>query len=412
MDTLIANPMSRYEAYKHSRTTWGIGVLGSFCVEIEASDGTTGFATGFGGPPACWIVSQHLQRFLLGADPRNLSLLADQMLRATMFYGRKGLPVATISVVDLALWDLLGKLRGEPVYRMIGGATRDSLAFYCTGPEPTSAKNMGFLGAKVPLPYGPDDGRPGLRRNIAFLRSHRAAVGPDYPLMVDCYMALTVPYAIELASATLDLDINWWEEVLHPDDVEGYALLKRALPTLKFATGEHEYTRYGFRSLIERRNVDILQPDVMWVGGLTELLKIAAHAAAYDLPVVPHASGPYSYHFVVSQSNCPFQEYLANSPDGKTVAPVFGDLFVDEPMPVAGKMPVSALDRPGFGLTLNPCARLVNAEGILCPSPQRLLVDRKDGEANGHRHADANGSGNGAAAAAAAAVVVNVAGGG
>lgn len=238
VDTPIANPMSRYEQYKHSRTSWGINVLGSLCVEIEASDGTTGFATGFGGPPAAWIIHNHLERFLIGADPRNLNLLWDQMFRATMFYGRKGLPIATISVIDLALWDLLGKIRGEPVYKMIGGATRDRLSFYCTGPEPVAAKEMGFFGAKVPLPYGPDDGHEGLKNNIEFLRRHRESVGPDYPLMVDCYMALTVPYTIQLATATLDLNINWWEEVLHPDDFDGFEKLKQALPQSKFTTGE------------------------------------------------------------------------------------------------------------------------------------------------------------------------------
>jgi L-alanine-DL-glutamate epimerase-like enolase superfamily enzyme len=377
VDTLIANPMSKFSTYKQSRTSWGIGVLGSFCVEIIASDGTTGFATGFGGPPACWIVSQHLERFLIGADPRNLNLLWDQMFRATMFYGRKGLPIAVISVVDLALWDLLGKIRGEPVYKMIGGATREVLDFYCTGPDAAAAKEMGFFGAKVPLPHGPDDGAEGLRKNIEFLRKHREAVGPDFPLMVDCYMALTVPYTIQLATATLDLNIGWWEEVLHPDDFDGFEKLKQALPQLKFTTGEHEYTKYGFRKLIEGRNLDIVQPDVMWVGGLTELLKVTAQAAAYDIPVVPHASGPYSYHYVVSQSNCPFQEYLANSPDGKSVMPVFGDLFLDEPIPINGKMAVSVLDKPGFGLTVNPQARLIDAAGILSPSPARPLSTKQ-----------------------------------
>jgi L-alanine-DL-glutamate epimerase-like enolase superfamily enzyme len=369
--------MSRFEKYKKSRTSWGINVLGSFCVEIEASDGTTGFATGFGGPPACWLVAKHLERFLLGADPRNLNFLWDQMFRATMFYGRKGLPIATISVVDLALWDLLGKIRGEPVYKMIGGGTREELSFYCTGPEPVAAKEMGFFGAKVPLPYGPDDGHEGLRKNVEFLRKHREDIGPDFPLMVDCYMSLNVPYIIQLATACLDLNINWWEEVLHPDDFDGFKQIKQALPQLKFTTGEHEYTKYGFRKLIEGRNLDIVQPDVMWVGGLTELLKVTAQAAAYDIPVVPHASGPYSYHYVVSQSNCPFQEYLANSPDGKSVMPVFGDLFIDEPIPKNGKLAVSVLDKPGFGLTVNSKARLINAAGILDPSPERLLELRE-----------------------------------
>ncbi|KAK0194031.1 enolase C-terminal domain-like protein [Armillaria mellea] len=374
IDNPIATPMSKYEEYRSSRITWGINVLGSFCVEIEASDGTTGFATGFGGPPACWIVSQHLERFLIGADPRNTNRLWDQMFRSTMFYGRKGLPIAVISVIDLAIWDLLGKIRGEPVYKMIGGSIKDEISFYITGPEPTAAKAMGFWGSKVPLPYGPDEGHAGLKKNVEFLRKHRESVGPDYPIMVDCWMALNVQYTIELATACLDLNINWWEEVLHPDDFDGFARLKSALPQLKFTTGEHEYTKYGFRKLIEGRNIDILQPDVMWVGGMTELVKIAAQAAAYDIPVVPHASGPYSYHFVVSQPNCPFQEYLANSPDGKSVQPVFGDLFLNEPVPQGGKLQVSVLDKPGFGLELNSKAQLLEANSVLFPSPGKEIT--------------------------------------
>ncbi len=230
--------MSKYEEYRKSRTSFGINVLGSFFVEIEASDGTVGFATGFGGPPACWIVSQHLERFLIGVDPRNTNRIWEQMFLSTMFYGRKGLPIAVISVIDLAIWDLLGKIRGEPVYKMIGGSIKDEINFYCTGPEPTATKAMGFWGSKVPLPYGPDEGHAGLKKNVEFLRKHRESVGPDYPIMVDCWMSLNVPYTIQLATACLDLNINWWEEVLHPDDFDGFAKLKQALPQLKFTTGE------------------------------------------------------------------------------------------------------------------------------------------------------------------------------
>lgn len=245
MDNPIANPMSKWEQYRKSRTSWGINVLGSFCIEIVSTDGTTGFATGFGGPPACWIVHKHFERFLIGADPRQTSLLWDQMFRASMFYGRKGLPIAVISVVDLALWDLVGKIRGEPVYQMIGGATRDKIDFYCTTPDPVAAKKMGFWGAKVPLPYGPDEGHVGLLKNYEFLKKHRESVGPDFPLMVDCYMALNVPYIIELAKKCLDLNINWWEEVLHPDDFDGFKKIKQAHPQLKFTTGEVSYSAAG-----------------------------------------------------------------------------------------------------------------------------------------------------------------------
>ncbi|KAJ6192928.1 nucleotide-diphospho-sugar transferase [Bipolaris maydis] len=354
IDSKISTPMSQYEQYRKSRTSWGINVLGSFCVEIEASDGTKGFATGFGGPPACWLVAEHFERFLIGQDPRDTNHMFEQMYRASMFYGRKGLPVAVISVIDLAIWDLLGHIRNEPVYKMLGGATRERLNFYCTGPEPAAAKEMGFFGAKVPLPYGPGEGVEGLKKNVEFLTKHRESVGPDFPLMVDCYMSLNVPYTIEVVKATEHLNLNWWEECLSPDDSDGFEQIKH----------------------------------VMWVGGMTELIKISAMAAAYDIPVVPHASGPYSYHFVVSQANSPFQEYLANSPDGKSVLPVFGNLFTNEPIPTKGYLDVKALDRPGFGLELNPHAGLIDATRILNPAPQKALKPaepEKPAEANGKR---------------------------
>src|SRR5688572_15567882 len=351
IDTLIANPMSGYPEYKASRQSWGIGVLGSIVVEVETATGVVGVATGFGGPPAAWLIANHFRRFVVGEDARNLNRIWDQMFRASMPYGRKGLPIATISVVDLALWDLLGKVRQEPVYNLIGGKTRDEISFYCTGPEPAAAKAMGFWGAKVPLPYGHFDGPAGIKGNLAYLEAQRDKVGPDFPLMVDCYMSLTPAFAIELAEAAKPLGIHWWEEVLHPDDVEGFRQIRQAHPTLKWTTGEHEYTRYGFRRLIEERTIDVLQPDVMWVGGLTELLRIAAHASAYDIPVIPHGSGPYSYHFIASQTTSPLCEYVAASPDGKSIRPIFGELFSGEDVPVAGKLKLS--DRPGFGMQIS-----------------------------------------------------------
>ena len=149
--------------------------------------------------------------------------------------------------------------------------------------------------------------------------------------------------------------------------------------TLLMELLKHEYTKYGFRKLIEGRNIDIVQPDVMWVGGLTELLKVTAQAAAYDIPVVPHASGPYSYHYVISQSNTPFQEYLANSPDGRSVLPVFGDLFIDEPIPIGGVLEIEKLDKPGFGLVVNPMARLLDARRFLEPGVAGIGMTRELG---------------------------------
>ena len=202
----------------------------------------------------------------------------------------------------------------------------------------------------MPLPHGPVDGEAGLRANLAFLAEHRAAVGPDFPLMVDCYMALDVTYATRLATLCRGLDIHWWEEVLHPGDHDGYRGLRQAHPDLRWTTGEHDHTRYGFRPLIEGRLVNVLQPDVMWVGGLTELLRISAHAAAYDLPVIPHGSGACSYHFVASQPHVTSCECVAVSPDGRSVTPVLGELFEGEVLPERGRVRVP--ETPGFGMTL------------------------------------------------------------
>lgn len=348
--TLIANPMSGHAQYRDKRSSWGIGVLGSIVVEIETGEGVVGVATGSGGAPAGWLIKHHFTRFLLGQDARNINKIWDQLYRASLPYGRKGITIMAISAVDLALWDLNGKVRNEPVYNLIGGRSRDEISFYCTSPASEAAKQMGFWGAKVPLPHSHFDGQGGLEKNVSFLAAHRQKVGANFPLMVDCFMSLTVPYAIELAQACKHLDIYWWEEVLSPDDVEGLRLIKQAHPTLKWTTGEHEYTRYGFRRLIEERTIDIIQPDVMWVGGMSELLRIAAHAAAYETPVIPHGSGPYAYHFIISQTGAAFCEYVAASPDGRSIVPVFGGLFEGEDMPENGRLKVS--DAPGFGMQI------------------------------------------------------------
>jgi L-rhamnonate dehydratase len=350
VDSLISNPMSGYPAFREKRSSWGIGVIGALVVEIETEDGTVGVATGSGGAPAAWLIKHHFARFVVGQDARNLNMIWDQLYRASLPYGRKGLPIMAISAVDLALWDLVGKVRNEPVYNLIGGLSRDEITFYCTGPAPDAIKALGFWGAKVPLPHSHFDGEEGLRANVAFLAAHRETVGPDFPLMVDCYMSLTVDYAIRLADACKHLNIHWWEEVLSPEDIEGFRAIKHAHPHIKWTTGEHEYTRFGFRRLIEERTLDIVQPDVMWVGGLTELLKIAAHASAYDIPVVPHGSGPYSYQFIASQPGPAFCEYVAASPDGRTIMPVFGDLFEGEQMPQNGKLKLT--EAAGFGMVL------------------------------------------------------------
>ena len=351
VDTLIATPMSAYPEYKQSRTSFGINVMNSIVVEVEASDGTVGISAGQGGAPACYMIEKHFKRFLVGQDPRKLNQFWDQMYRSSRYYGGKGVPLWAISAVDLALWDLLGLLRQEPVYQMIGGATRDQIELYCTGIRPDIAQQAGFIGGKMPLPHGPSDRVEGLNANVKQFRDMRERVGPDFLLMADCWMALDVPYAVDLAYALQEVGIYWLEEALLPDDFDGHKLLKERVPWMRWTTGEHEYTRYGFRKLIESRAIDILQPDVMWCGGLTELLRISAMAAAYDIPIVPHGSGAYSYHFVITQPHCPFCEYLNTSADCSEFPPVFGEMFINEQVPINGK--IRPTDDPGWGLKLN-----------------------------------------------------------
>ncbi|XP_064401732.1 L-rhamnonate dehydratase-like [Halichondria panicea] len=350
--TPIANPMSMYPRYQGYRKSWGINALGSVVAEVEAEDGTCGVGVSIGGEPACYIIEHHLSRFVEGQDPSNIELMWDQMYRSTLNYGRKGLPIQAISAVDLALWDLQGKLLKKPVFALLGGKTKERLPVYSTTAEPKIAKDLGFVGAKIPCAYGPADGDEGLAKNVEIFRRARESVGPDYPLMLDCYMALSVPYAIKLARALEPLNLKWIEECLPPDDYHGYTDLKAALTgTTMVTTGEHEYTRYGFRQLIEGKCADIIQPDITWMGGITEARRMVAMAASHDLNVIPHGSSVYSYHLQYAFVNCPLAEYINLSPKADKIVPYFGDLFTDEPLPGNGFIDLP--NRAGFGVTLN-----------------------------------------------------------
>lgn len=155
IDDHIATPMSKYPEYRQSRRSFGINVLGTLVVEIEASDGTVGFAVTTGGEPAAYIVEKHLARFLEGARVTDIEKIWDQMYQSTLYYGRKGLVINTISGVDLALWDLLGKIRQEPVHQLLGGAVRDELQFYATGARPTWRKRWALSAARCPCTTAP-----------------------------------------------------------------------------------------------------------------------------------------------------------------------------------------------------------------------------------------------------------------
>jgi L-rhamnonate dehydratase len=353
IDDHIATPMSRYPEYRASRQSFGINLLGTLVVEIEADDGTIGFAVTTGGEPGAWIVEKHLSRFVEGAKITDIERIWDQMYFSTLYYGRKGLVVNAISGVDLALWDLLAKWRKEPVYQLLGGPVRDELIFYATGARPDAAKALGFIGGKMPLHHGPAEREEGLQKNLDLLADIRSKVGDDFWLMYDCWMSLDLNYATRLADRAADFGLKWIEEALPPDDYWGYADLRRAVPPgMMVTTGEHESTRWGFRMLLEMECADIIQPDVGWCGGISELIKISALADARGVMVVPHGSSVYSYHFVVTRHNSPFAEFLMMAPGADVVIPMFSPLLLDEPVPENGRMKVP--ETPGFGVRLNP----------------------------------------------------------
>ncbi len=359
IDDHISTPMSKYEKYRQSRQSFGINVLGTLVVEIEASDGNIGLGVTTAGEVGAYIVEKHLSRFLEGQRVTDIEKFWDQMYNATLFYGRKGVVINTISGVDLALWDLLGKIRKEPVHHLLGGPVRDELSFYATGARPDLAQQMGFIGGKMPLHHGPAEGEDGLKKNLAEIEEMRNRVGDDFWLMLDCWMSLDVNYATKLAHGAHKYGLKWIEECLPPDDYWGYAALRKNVPKgMLVTTGEHEATRWGFRLLMEMGCCDIIQPDVGWCGGITELIKISALADAHNMMVVPHGSSVYSYHFVITRHNSPFAEFLMMAPKADEVVPMFTPLLLGEPVPVNGKIKASTLDAPGFGVQLNPECKL------------------------------------------------------
>lgn len=223
IDDHIATPMSKYRDYEQSRQSFGINVLGTLIVEVEAENRQTGFAVSTAGEMGCFIVEKHLNRFIEGKCVSDIKLIHDQMLGATMYYsGSGGLVMNTISCVDLALWDLFGKVVGLPVYKLLGGAVRDEIQFYATGARPDLAKEMGFIGGKMPTHWGPHDGDAGIRKDAAMVADMREKCGPDFWLMLDCWMSQDVNYATKLAHACAPFNLKWIEECLPPQQYEGY----------------------------------------------------------------------------------------------------------------------------------------------------------------------------------------------
>ena len=346
----VANPMSIYPKYKPRRDLFMADNLGREAVEITTDQGVKGI--GFGGPGCSFVIEKHLAKLLTDEDPFDVERLWDTMWRSTLYYGRKGLVIHALSAIDLALWDIIGIALGVPVYKLLGGETKPRIPAYCTGNDVEQHIEFGFRKLKLAIPYGPADGREGMKKNVELVRRTRELLGPDGEIMLDCWMAFTEQYAIELAEMMLPYRVYWMEECLPPDDYAGFRRLNAQVKTTRIVTGEHEYTRYGFRLLLEYSAASIWQPDMNWCGGLSELRHIGALAAAYDIPVIPHGGWRGGCpHYILATPNSPWCEMFMPAPGGPREV---YERFEKENNITRGPEGIymRPSDRPGFGWEL------------------------------------------------------------
>lgn len=294
-------------------------LAGAIMVEIKTDQGIAGYGMGGGGGAACYIVENHLRDLVVGANPLNVELLWDQMFASTSFYGRKGVAIMAMSGIDLALWDIAGKAAGVPAYNLIGGAVKEKAQAYFTGKNLELGLKLGFRAFKLPMDIGPDDGDGAKKKIVEVLSAARKTIGPDNLLMIDCLCRWDVEFTIEMAKRQADAGVGLYfiEEPILPDDVFGYARLCREVKETRIASGEHEYTHYGFDLLLREKAAHLLQPDLTWSGGLTTGKRVVTLASAHGIPVMPHRGGSvFGMQLVIASANCPLAESFGTGEPG------------------------------------------------------------------------------------------------
>lgn len=336
-------------------------------VEVQTDEGVTGL----GGPitaDQAGVIAHQLAPIAVGEDPWATERIWDKLYRSQV-HGRGGVAMMALSALDCALWDLKGKSAGVPVYRLLGGPTRTEIPAYASALgyslEPTllreRAKQLvaqGYRATKWFFRDGPLDGPEGVRANLRLAQTLRDAVGDDVDIMLDAWMSWDVPYTVAMARRLAEYRPRWIEEPMMPDkEREGCALIRQHSP-IPIATGEHQYTRWGLKGLMDSHSADVLQPDIYWAGGISEIVKICALASTYDLPVIPHGhSVPATAHVIASQpaNLCPLIEYLIKWNQ-------VHQFFFKEPVqPVNGV--VRLTDKPGIGVEIDE-AKVVSRQEL------------------------------------------------
>jgi L-rhamnonate dehydratase len=334
---------------------------GWLIVEIFTDDGLVGIGNAALAPLITkQVIDLYLKPLLLGADPWNIEFLWQHMYRKTMAFGRKGIGMAAISAVDIALWDLLGKSAKQPVFRLLGGRTKPRIPVYASrlysielselAAEAKRYKKEGYRAMKLRFGWGPTDGAAGMQQNVALVKTVREAVGDGIDVMADAYMGWTLDYAKRMLPLLEPFNLRWLEEPVIPDDIRGYAELK-SYARIPIAGGEHEFTQYGFRELLQARAVDYIQFDTNRVGGITQARKISALAESHSVPLIPHAGQMHNYHVVMASLNSPVAEYFPIV-DVEVGNELFWYIFEGEPKAKDGFVDLDD-NLPGLGLTVN-----------------------------------------------------------
>ncbi len=346
----VANPMSGYPQLKAHRSLWLPSMEEVWC-RVTLEDGTVGLGQTIHGRMVAAVIDDHLGPRLTGANCLEVETLSDMLQRLTKPYGTGGLAAFAISAIDLALWDARGKLAGKPVYELLGGGpSREPMFAYATGNDVDWYQELGFRAFKLACPYGPADGLAGLRKNEAFVAQAREQIGAECDLMLDCWMAFDVDYAVRLAEVLRPYRLTWLEECLIPEDLDGHLALRQRLPWQTLTTGEHWFTPEAFHWASSHRVVDILQPDINWCGGVSITQKIAAIAAAGGQKMILHGGGntAFGQHFSYATRAVPWCEFFVASPPGVPLAEA--GHWPGLALPQDGRIRPS--DAPGFGLDI------------------------------------------------------------
>ena len=334
--------------------------LGWLVVEVETDSGIVGIGNAALSPFVTkTVIDRHLRHLLVGENAFDIEYLWERMYRVTHPFGRKGSGMAAISAVDLALWDAVGKALRQPVFRLLGGRTKDRIPVYASrlyaqpledlAQEARAYLDQGFRALKFRFGWGPKDGPAGMAKNVALARTLRDIAGPDIEIMGDAFMGWTLDYARRMIQMLEPWGLRWVEEPVLADAIEAYADL-RAMGCVPIAGGEHEFSLRGVRTLLEARAVDVLQVDINRVGGLTAAAKVQALADAFDVPLIPHAGQMHNYHLVMARVGAPMAEYFPKVPV-EVGNELFWYIFDGEPVAEDGHVALSD-DGLGLGLTL------------------------------------------------------------